>query len=167
MGALDIVILAVFVFGFVKGLMSGFFRQVVSIVGFLVGLLVASLLYTTFGDWLAPHIGTDVSVSRPVAFVLIWIGVPLLLSLLAFLLTKLVETVKLGGVNRLAGALVASVKYLLFLSCLLNVADRIQLIPEDQEKSSYLYEPVRGASEWVFEVCEPHINKLVEGEVQL
>ena len=50
MNALDIAILVVGVLGLVKGYVSGFFRQVVSIVGFLAGLLVAFMLYATLGD---------------------------------------------------------------------------------------------------------------------
>ena len=64
MNALDILILAVVLAGFVKGLMCGFFRQVVSIVGFLAGLWVAFMLYSALGDWIAPYIGSDVSVGR-------------------------------------------------------------------------------------------------------
>ena len=64
MNALDILILAVVLAGFVKGLMCGFFRQVVSIVGFLAGLWVAFMLYSALGDWIAPYIGSDVSVGH-------------------------------------------------------------------------------------------------------
>jgi len=91
MNALDILILAVVLVGFVKGLMCGFFRQVVSIVGFLAGLWVAFMLYSVLGDWIAPYIGSDVSVGRALAFILLWIGVPVGLSLLAYMLTKAVE----------------------------------------------------------------------------
>ena len=75
MNALDILILAVVLVGFVKGLMCGFFRQVVSIVGFLAGLWVAFMLYSVLGDWIAPYIGSDVSVGRALAFILLWVAV--------------------------------------------------------------------------------------------
>lgn len=110
MNALDILILAVVLVGFVKGLMCGFFRQVVSIVGFLAGLWVAFMLYSALGDWIAPYIGSDVSVGRALAFILLWIGVPVGLSLLAYMLTKAVETVKLGGLNRLGGSFVGRIE---------------------------------------------------------
>lgn len=81
--------------------MSGFLRQIVSIVGFLAGLLVAMMLYSVFGDWLAPCIGTDVSVGRALAFVLLWIGIPIILLWIARILTRTIEAVSLGGLNRL------------------------------------------------------------------
>ena len=151
MNALDILILAVVLVGFVKGLMCGFFRQVVSIVGFLAGLWVAFMLYSVLGDWIAPYIGSDVSVGRALAFILLWIGVPVGLSLLAYMLTKAVETVKLGGL-----------KYMVFLSCALNVAFRIHLISGSTGEHSRLYHPVRAMSDKLFDVCKTHVVRVVE-----
>ena len=157
-----ILILAVVLVGFVKGLMCGFFRQVVSIVGFLAGLWVAFMLYSVLGDWIAPYIGSDVSVGRALAFILLWIGVPVGLSLLAYMLTKAVETVKLGGLNRLGGALLGGLKYMVFLSCALNVAFRIHLISGSTGEHSRLYHPVRAMSDKLFEVCKTHVVRVVE-----
>lgn len=162
MNALDILILAVVLVGFVKGLMCGFFRQVVSIVGFLAGLWVAFMLYSALGDWIAPYIGSDVSVGRALAFILLWIGVPVGLSLLAYMLTKAVETVKLGGLNRLGGALLGGLKYMVFLSCALNVAFRIHLISGSTVGHSRLYHPVRAMSDKLFDVCKIHVVRAVE-----
>lgn len=162
MNALDILILAVVLVGFVKGLMCGFFRQVVSIVGFLAGLWVAFMLYSALGDWIAPYIGSDVSVGRALAFILLWIGVPVGLSLLAYMLTKAVETVKLGGLNRLGGALLGGLKYMMFLSCALNVAFRIHLISGSTGEYSRLYHPVRAMSDKLFDVCKTHVVRVVE-----
>ena len=144
MNALDILILAVVLAGFVKGLMCGFFRQVVSIVGFLAGLWVAFILYSALGDWIAPYIGSDVSVGRALAFILLWIGVPVGLSLLAYMLTKAVETVKLGGLNRLGGALLGG------------------LISGPTVGHSRLYHPVRAMSDKLFDVCKIHVVRAVE-----
>ena len=162
MNALDILILAVVLAGFVKGLMCGFFRQVVSIVGFLAGLWVAFMLYSALGDWIAPYIGSDVSVGRALAFILLWIGVPVGLSLLAYMLTKAVETVKLGGLNRLGGALLGGLKYMVFLSCALNVAFRIHLISGPTVGHSRLYHPVRAMSDKLFDESKIHVVRAVE-----
>ena len=158
MNALDIAILVVGVLGLVKGYISGFFRQVVSIVGFLAGLLVAFMLYTTLGDWLAPYVGSDLRAGRALAFILLWVSVPLGLSVVAFMLTKVAETVCLGGLNRLGGAFVCSLKYVVFLSCMLNVADRVCLIPEPVERESRLCAPVRAISVMLFDLCKSRMG---------
>ena len=166
MSVLDIIILVILIVGLVRGLMSGFFRQVVSMVGFLIGLLVACMLYLFLADWLAPYIGGDQSVSRIVAFILIWVCVPLALTFVAYLLTKMMEAVQLGGLNRLAGGLIAMLKYALLLSCLLSVCNRIRLIPDAMKNESYMYAPVQGMSEWLFDMCEPHVTRFVEEKIQ-
>ncbi len=162
MCALDILILAVALAGFAKGVTCGFFRQVVSIVGFFVGLWVAFMLYSALGDWIAPHIGSDVSAGRALAFILLWIGVPVGLSLLAYMLTKAVETVKLGWLNRLGGALLGGLKYMVFLSCALNVAFRIHLISDSAGERSRLCHPVRAVSDKLFDVCKTRVARAVE-----
>lgn len=161
MGALDVLILAVLLLGFVKGAVGGLFRQVVSLVGFFAGLLVAFMLYSALGEWLAPLVGGDVTVGRALAFVLIWLGVPVALSLLAFVLTKAAETVHLGGLNRLGGALLGGLKYLLFLSCALNVASRLQWVPEPMAEQSRLYGRVHALAGIAFDVCKPYVVRAV------
>ena len=85
MGVLDILILAVLLVGLVKGAMGGFFRQTVSTVGFFAGLLLAFMLYSALGEWLAPLVGGDVTFGRGLAFVLIWLGIPAALSFVALI----------------------------------------------------------------------------------
>ncbi|MCD8317831.1 MAG: CvpA family protein [Paraprevotella sp.] len=165
MNGLDVFILIVIALGLIKGCLCGFFRQVVSIVGFLVGLLVACLLCSALGDWLAPHIGSGESAGRVLAFILLWIGVPVALSLLAHVLTKAIESVKLGGLNRLGGAVLGGLKYMIFLSCVLNVGLHLHLISADTESSSHLYHPVRAVSARLFEMCKAEVVHTVKQAV--
>ena len=81
---------------------------------------------------------------------------------MAYMLTKAVETVKLGGLNRLGGALLGGLKYMVFLSCALNVAFRIHLISGSTGEHSRLYHPVRAMSDKLFEVCKTHVVRVVE-----
>ncbi len=162
MNTLDFLIAAVILLGLVKGLMCGFFRQVVSIAGFIVGLLVACALYAALGDKIAPHIGSGIFAGRALAFIVLWIGVPIGLSFLAHLLTKAVETVHLGWLNRLGGALLCGLKYAVFLSCLLNVAFRVHLVSAAAGEDSLLYHPVRTMSDKLFDVGKARVERAVE-----
>lgn len=162
MGVLDILILAVLLVGLVKGAMDGFFRQTVSTVGFFAGLLLAFMLYSALGEWLAPLVGGDVTFGRGLAFVLIWLGIPAALSFVAFVLTKAAETVHLGGLNRLGGALLGGVKYLLFLSCALNVASSLHLVPASAIGTSRFYGPVHAVAGVAFDACKPHVDRVVK-----
>lgn len=107
--------------GLIRGWKSGFFRQIASTTGFFVGLLAAWLLNARVGDFIAPYAGGDLPASRVAAFVLLWLGVPVVLSVAAWLLTKAFDIVCLGFFNRAAGAAFGALKYAAVASCVLNV----------------------------------------------
>lgn len=162
MNTLDRIILVMFLIGIVKGWAGGFFRQVVSGTGFLAGLLVAYMLYAVLGDWLAPQLGAELSMGRALAFILLWIGVPVLLSLVAYILTQTMKGMNLGGLNRLGGACIGGLKYVIFISCVLNVAFRLQLISTSLEESSRLYSPVQQLSEILFELGKEQVCRMAD-----
>lgn len=162
MSGLDIFILVILLLGLIKGWMSGLLRQVVSIIGFVVGLLVAMMLYSSFGEWLAPCIGTDILTGRAIAFVLLWVGIPILLLWVAWILTRTIEVIHLGILNRLGGACIGMLKYMMLLSCLQNVAVRVHCISDEKENDSLLFRPVQSISGVLFDYCKCHVAKAVE-----
>lgn len=166
MNALDVIIVVVLLFGMLKGWMSGFFRQIASIAGVILGLLLATMLYITVGDWLAPQIGMVKGVARVLAFILIWVGVPLALSIVAYFLTKTAETLCLGGINRLGGALIGGLKYVVFLSCVLNVGIWLQVMDKPENTKSHLYAPMTAISGVLFDYCADHFREAAKEHIE-
>lgn len=154
MNAIDVVLGLVIVAGCVRGWMDGFFRQMASIIGFVAGLFIAFMLYEACASWLAPQVGCSMGVARGAAFIFIWIAVPLLLSMVAHVLTRATEILCLGCINRLAGAVVGTIKYALIASCVLNVASLMQFISPDNVESSHLTRPITNLSGLLFDVCK-------------
>lgn len=150
MTTIDLILVIVLLWGAIKGWSGGLFRQLVSIGGVLAGLLVARMLYAALGDWMAPQLGAPQTVARVLAFILIWVGVPMALSVVAFLLTKTAESLCLGGVNRLAGAGVGVLKYGIVLSCLLHVLTAFQWIGPQSAEQSLLVRPVADSGALLF-----------------
>ena len=68
------------------------------------------------------------TVAQVLAFIAIWIAVPLAFALIASLLTKAMEAVSLGWLNRWLGFRAGSVKVSLLVSLLIGV---IEFIDED------------------------------------
>ncbi len=165
MSTLDILILIVLLIGMIKGWMSGFFRQATSTAGLLIGLVLAAMLYTAAGDWLAPHIGVNTGVAYALAFILIWIGVPVALSVVAYVLTKAAEILCLGGINRLGGAILGGLKYALLFSCLLNVMVRLHFMQEPGQ-STHLYKPLSALSGVFFDFCSKHVHEAAEESIK-
>ena len=108
--------------------MKGFVSQVISIVGLIAGLLVARALFGVVGERLATEIGTSVTVGQILAFILIGIIVPLGLSIAASLLTKVLNVISLGCINRWLGSGVGLIKYALLVSMAIRL---IQFIDAD------------------------------------
>lgn len=111
--------------GAVVGFSKGFIRQLASVVGLVAGLLVARALYASVGEKLAMETGTSLTFARGLAFLLIWLVVPVGLSLAATLLTKAVDSIHLGFVNRWLGAGLGALKYILLISLVIALIEYI------------------------------------------
>ena len=140
------IIAGVFLLGAVQGFIKGLVRQVASLVGLVAGLLIARALFGAVGEYLAVQIGTSVGFGQALAFLLIWVAVPVGLSVVAYLLTKTLELVHLGFVNRWLGAGLGAVKYLLVASLLIQLVEFIdaknELIDKTKKEASSFYYPL-------------------------
>ncbi len=83
MTTIDIIILIALGAGVIIGFMKGFIRQLASILGLIVGLLAAKALYTSLAVKLCPTVTDSMTVAQILAFVIIWIAVPLIFTLVA------------------------------------------------------------------------------------
>jgi len=121
MNAFDIIVPLVLILGTIIGWKKGFVGTVCSFAGFFAGLIVAYMLYSVVGAWLAPSLGGNVNIASLIAFVLIWIAVPVGLGMVGNLLTHILEALPIiGKVNSLAGALIGFVKYFLLTMLVVN-----------------------------------------------
>lgn len=147
MTTIDIVILIVMGAGVVNGYMNGFIRQLASTLGLLVGLLAAKALYTSLAVKLCPTLTDSMTVAQVISFVIIWIAVPLIFTIVASLLTKAMEAVSLGWLNRWLGCGLGALKYLLLVSLVICVIEFIDsdntLISKTKKSESVLYYPMK------------------------
>ena len=142
---IDIFIAAVLLWALYNGWRQGFLREMVSALGWLVGLLVAATCYSLLGEYLTVD-GTEANQFTSVAaFLLLWVAVPIFLGFVATLITKVVKGKAIGVPNAVLGAVVSAVKFLLLLSCAFNVMGALRILSSDRTEGSFLYEPVRGA----------------------
>ena len=167
MTTIDIIILIALGAGVIIGFMKGFIRQLASILGLIVGLLAAKALCTSLAVKLCPTVTDSMTVAQILAFVIIWIAVPLIFTLVASVLTKAMEAVSLGWLNRLLGAGLGALKYLLLVSLVVCVIQFIdtdsQLISQTKKEESLLYYPMERFAGMFFpaakEVTQQYILK--------
>ena len=164
---LDIFIGIILIFALVRGLMNGFVKELASTIGFLVGLFVAATCYETLGEYLTVD-GSEVNMfTSIVAFLLLWIIVPIIFGLLATLITKALDLTALGIANRIGGGILSMAKYLVLLSCVLNVMVSLNILNSERTEGSVMLEPVQYITKFAMERAQEYVPEVMEkaGEI--
>ena len=146
MATIDIIILIVIGAGAVVGFVKGFIRQLASILGLIVGLLAAKALYASLAEKLCPTVPDSMTVAQVLAFIMIWIAVPLIFVLIASLLTKAMQAISLNWLNRWLGSGLGALKFLLLTSVVIGAIEFVdsdnKLISATKKEESLLYYPM-------------------------
>jgi len=125
---LDIVILVVVVIATFIGLRIGIIKAALSLVGVIVGVILAGRYYASLAERLT-SIPQD-GVADAVAFAIILIGVMIIASILATLLRWAASAVMLGWVNHLGGAVFGFVLGAILCGALLTLWGNFLGAPE-------------------------------------
>lgn len=151
MTTIDILILILIGTGILLGLIKGALKQLAGLLGLVVGLLAAKALYAAVAQEVFSRVTDNMTVVQVLSFIAIWIVVPLLFLAVASLLTKLLDAITLGWINRLLGGVLGGVVHALLVSlviCVLEAVDtKDDLISRQQKQESALYyrmEPLAG-----------------------
>ena len=143
---IDIIILIVIGAGAIVGFVKGFIRQLASILGLIVGLLAAKALYASLAEKLCPTETDSMTVAQVLAFIMIWIAVPLIFVLIASLLTKAMQAISLNWLNRWLGSGLGALKFLLLTSVVIGAIEFVdsdnKLISATKKEESLLYYPM-------------------------
>ncbi len=146
MNLLDVIILVVAAVGAVSGLYTGLVKQLGSLLGVVFGLIGARLWASKVYDLLQPFLHADETLMHGIAWVITFVGIVFIVSLVASLVTRTLEIAMLGCVNKLLGAIFGGIKYILLFSILLNVAalldNYVEIPSKKTRQESVLYAPV-------------------------
>lgn len=137
--------------GAIRGWCTGLIKQVVSLGGLIAGLLIAKLCYAMVGDAIAPHIDNHTTLAHVLAFILIWIAVPVILGVLGEILTTVLDKLfVLGTVNSILGALLGLIKFQLIIGALIWVLCATKIIGENTIQQSVLCAPLKAVPEALY-----------------
>lgn len=141
----ELICLAILLYGAFQGWRNGFVKEVISFTGIFVGIYMAYYFYKQ------AEVGL-------LGFLLIWLGVPLVLGVAAWLVTKLLDKLLvIGTMNRLLGAVAGFLKFAFLLGCIILAIDKVREAKHKMEQN-----PVVKALETVPNVLFPDVNKEVE-----
>ncbi len=155
MQTIDIIIAVLLVIGLISGLRDGLVKQVASLAGLIGGLLLGRAFYAPVGELLIATFGMSTQTAHITAFILILIVVPLLFSLVGWLVSKLLSAICLGWANRLLGALVGTLKSALLVGIVITGIEYFDrqdaFISAERKAASTLYYPIYEATAIFFD----------------
>ncbi|MDO9152188.1 MAG: CvpA family protein [Paludibacter sp.] len=146
MNSLDLIILVPIAIGFVMGIFKGLIKELISLAAIVLGIYGAKLLSSWFAGVLENLINISPKTAQPIAFLLLFIAIAVVMLILARLLDKLLSAISLGGLNKFLGGVFGAFKYALIVSVLLNVFDvlhtKFGIVNKETVENSVTYKPL-------------------------
>lgn len=170
MNIFDIIIAALLIFAFVRGIMKGLFAEVASLVGIIAGVYIAIHYAHHLEFYLVKltSINWSDETNGIVAFAITFLVVVIVIIMIGKILTKIADVAALGMLNKLLGGVFGVLKIALILSVIFTFFGRVNnmvpFIKQETLDESLLYGPVKEIAPALF----PSIiegNK--EGETQI
>lgn len=143
MEILDIVVLALTGFGFIKGYGKGLIIEISGFIALLAGIFCAFQFSSMLGSYLSSYLDWNPQSIQITSFILLFVGVVYVVSITAKILTKILKLAALGFLNRVAGGVFGGLKFLVMLSALIfayqNVQSLFPIIPQSFFRNAITY----------------------------
>ena len=168
MQVVDIIVGVLLLVGLFAGLKEGFVKQICALVGLVAGVLVGKALYMSIAERLQPFLHMSEHTVQIVAFVLILIVVPLVFSLVAWLISKVLKSVGLAFLNRILGAVVGVLKYALVAGLLITAIEMFDsneiILSQEKKAESIFYYPLNSLSNVFFKEMKGKIDEWTDDD---
>ena len=154
MSIIDIILAALLLFGFIRGLSKGLFVEVASLVALVLGVYGAIHFSYFASELLESKVDWNERTINIIAFAITFVVIVLVISLAGKALTKLADFAALGIINKLAGGVFGAVKIGLILSVLLIVFHKMNntlpFMEKEDLEESMLYKPIKSLAPMIF-----------------
>jgi len=144
---IDIAFAIIVVSGFLVGYSRGLISSLISFLAFVAGIVVALKYTHVVAGYLQELFAINAQYLPLLSFLLIFIGVIVLMHFLAKLLEKIVGFLFLGMLNRIIGALLWGIIFVLGFSTVLWFLNQTHMISPEmkaQSQTFYYIEPLTG-----------------------
>jgi membrane protein required for colicin V production len=145
MNWIDLVIGILLIGGVFSGFKNGFFGEIATLVGLILGIW-GSIRFSWWTADMLTDLGIKSQYMHIISFIVTFIIIVVLVQLLAQFMNKMLETMALGFVNKIAGMAVGIIKAALIISVILFVINTLdedsKLIKQEAKEESMFYEPL-------------------------
>lgn len=155
---IDIIVILVVALGFYSGYTRGIIKTVFDTASLLIAVLFVLKFSPGVMDFIESSTGLNRFISFALGLILTFLGVLFLVRLIGKQLEKLLNAIKLGILNKLAGGVLLAIVYAVFLSFIAWFLTEARLIPEQQKEKSVtlpMLTPLKGQSASVFTKIKP------------
>lgn len=128
---IDIIFLLLLIAALIKGYKKGLVVAVFSIIALIIGLAAALKLSVVVSNYLGRATNISERWLPFISFAAVFVGIIILVRLLAKIVESAFEIVLLGWVNKLGGIIFYALAYTLIYSVLLFYAEKLQVISTD------------------------------------
>lgn len=158
MNGLDIAVLCIVGFTFVRGIMTGLMQSVSGVIGAIAGFYAGFMYYPALTDFLSEWFKPGPAINI-ISFFVIFCCVLLIISLLGHLIKWIMKIAFLGWVDRMGGGILGLFKGGVIVSVIVIVLTTF--LPSDNSilKKSQLVPYISGFSETMMKMVPKELNK--------
>ncbi len=163
MNYLDIIIGIILILFALGGLRNGIIREAFSLAAFIGGIYGAIKLSDLVGKWLGNLINVSQEWMSVISFIIVFIALALLINWLGGLLANLIESISLGFIDKLGGAVFGVVKGFILVGVLILLLDFFgikDVLNKETCENSKLYKYSENVASWIYENKDGWIEKL-------
>ncbi|HEX6983047.1 MAG TPA: CvpA family protein [Balneolaceae bacterium] len=150
MSLLDLLILLPIAYFCYRGFVGGFIKEVFSIIGIVLAVFLTFQYMEPVGEVIAPLFDEKSSIIPFVSALIIFIGTIAIINLIAFFGKKILETVHLNFINRLAGLAFGFLKSGIIISAILLILAGFNLPSQEARDESVAYPYVIYLAPWAY-----------------
>lgn len=171
----DLTIGILLLIAFINGYRKGLIMQLVGLATIILAAIFGGRLAQTILPEINRLIDLSPEVARVLSFVLAFVAIAVVLSLIGRILQRFIEVVFLSFINRLLGAVIAAGTMMVFLSIILNLVLMLdgneQVINKKTKEESFFFERVEAVVPAIVPYLEPqfwdeHIPEKYREEIE-
>ena len=148
---LDVIGIIVIVLFFIRGYIRGIIVAAFSVVAILLGILCALKFSQSLSTWLLEKGYVTSGWVQVISYIVLFMGVFLLVRLIAKMVQKAAEGMMLGTINKLIGGVLYAFLGAVLWSSLLWIAARMQVFTPETIAASKTYPWLSKLAPWFFE----------------
>ena len=168
MGVLDIILLVIFIPAIIRGITKGFIEQLAALLSIFLSAYVAYLFADKVGAWLSQWITVNSpTVLYIISFAVVIILCVLVMNLVAKVLSKVIDAIALGWLNRILGFVIAIFNTALVLGILFvlfgDLNEKYLHLSTQFMQDSVIYAWIQKLTDIVFPYLEGLFTKISNG----